>query len=132
MAKKFGLGGKFEVEQCQCDMYVDQLTDLMNSFYEALFHKKSDKKKKLFKKFKEETLPFNLGIFENRLASNKGFLVSDELTWADIYLFSSLDIINSTINNVYDNFPKLKLLDENLRNHPRLVEYLKNRSKTSY
>lgn len=76
-------------------------------------------------------MPNTFGFFEKRLSQSKsGFLVDSGLTYGDLYISSLLDYLGEKKDAILANFPHLKKMDEQVRAHPRVAEWLAKRPKT--
>nr|QUF59395.1 glutathione S-transferase GSTS1/2-1 [Brachionus angularis] len=131
LARKFNLAGKGDEEQAIVEMYGDQVTDLLNELIKIYFEKDEVKKAELNKKLVEETIPNNLRLFESRIGSSgSGYIAASGLTWADLFLFNVLEWFGDKKEPALENFPLVKALDQNIRSHANISNWLANRPKT--
>nr|UOU03287.1 glutathione S-transferase sigma 1-1 [Brachionus rubens] len=132
LARKFGLAGKGDEEQAEVESYGDQISDIVDNLIKIHFESDETKKLEMRKKFLEETLPSGLKVLEGKVVQNgSGFLAASGLTWADLYLISILDWIYDYSKTVLDSFQHLKKLEENIRGHARISEWLAKRPVTA-
>ncbi len=81
-------------------------------------------------------MPQNVKYFEKLLAkSDSGFFV-DELSWADIFVdfevFEGLAQVGDKKDLILENAPLLKALDEKVKSHSKIAEWLEKRPITSF
>nr|AYN44489.1 glutathione S-transferase S1-2 [Brachionus calyciflorus] len=131
VARKFNLAGKGDEEQAEVEMYGDQVSDLLNELVKVHFEKDETRQNELRKKFHEEILPNTLKTLDGKIAHNgSGYLVASGLTWADLFLVNILEWLGDKKEAALANFSNLKSLDEKVRSHPRIAEWLEKRPKT--
>ncbi len=128
LADKFGLAGKNEIDRALSDMYVHQVADIQDEYVRAVvFERDEDRKAMLKKRFIEESLPNTLKRLEAHLARvGTGFLVGNELTWADLYLNQVVDDLHhGTFSNTFSlvQFPLVKANVEKVSSIPRIAEW---------
>jgi glutathione S-transferase len=97
LAKRFGFMGSNPLEEALIDSFGEQIRDLKDSFDKV----KGDAEKE--SKWIATDFPNHLRLIE-RAAGNKGFLVGDKLSLADVQMFSLIDRI---FNDNSDYQPKL-------------------------
>ncbi|XP_050413346.1 probable glutathione S-transferase 5 isoform X2 [Patella vulgata] len=134
LANEFGLAGKSNLEKLKIDVIVDLLIAVRESAGTVHFEQDEAKKAELMKKFKEEQLPKCFGYIEKTLSENSsGFLVGNQLTWADLALID-LDAMLGNFGNPInlDKFPKVAAHRKQVEALPRISKYLKNRPVTPY
>ena len=134
LANKFGLAGKSDLEKVRADQVVDQLTDLFNQYSQALFYEPDeDKKKILLEKLYNETFPLNMAMFEKLVTKqNTKFLASNEMTWADLVFAALLDRVDDKRDQILASSPRLKAIDEAVRSHPNIANWIVTRPTTSF
>jgi len=126
LAKKHNLVGKDIKEQAQADMIVDGVLDVTAARNAA----KTEEEKQ---KFASEGLPKWLGFFEELLKKNGGkFFVGDNLTWADLYVYYSLENTVNVVPKALDSFPTLKSFRESIASRPKIAAWLAKRPVTSF
>jgi len=100
LAHEHGLCGKGALEDAQCLAIVEQTKDLVDVGVHIYWREKDEEKKK------EKTKDFEQGLLKTTLdaleaqcsASDSGYLVGNGLTWADLALYSSLEVIAGYID----------------------------------
>ena len=91
------------------------------------------KKKEIEEKLGKEILPVYLKQFETKLAqSSSGFMIGDSLTWVDLYFTVLLEWLGEKKDALLAFFPKAKALDEKIRGHPKIAEWIAKRPVTSF
>jgi glutathione S-transferase len=56
-----------------------------------------------------------------------GWLVGDQLTWADVYVAHALDVLEAASENCLSDYPKMKEFQQRVFGQPNLKEYLTKR-----
>ena len=116
-------------------MYVDQITDVFEEMILARFEKDENRRKELLNRFLTGSLPKNMKYFEERLKSNNGHLVSELLTYADLYLYTILEWWfwnNDSKDGFYGSNPYLKALDKEITSNPKISNYRQSRPVTDF
>jgi hypothetical protein len=54
------------------------------------------------------------------------------LTFADLYLFAIIEHLGERKEAAFAHFPHVKKLDENIRSHAQVAEWLNKRPKTEF
>lgn len=99
----------------------------------AHFEKDEAKKQELMQKLTTETVPNILKFFDERAGkSGSGFLVASGLTWADLYLICALEHLGEKREATLEHFKNLKSIDQKVRAHPKIAEWLGKRPKTEH
>lgn len=81
LAKRFNLAGRNEIEETMISMYGDQVNDLMARIFQIRNNDTA------IENYYKNIFPNELGVFEERLKkTNSGFLIGENLSWADLYL----------------------------------------------
>jgi len=98
LAREFGLCGKTALEDAQCMAIVEQMKDVLECAGRIHYEQKQEKTKE----FEQGLLKITLDALEAQVkdsaASNSGYLVGNGLTWADLALYSSLEVIEGYID----------------------------------
>merc|ERR1712055_1237908 len=135
VARRFGLGGKSDVEQACVDMIVDSVEDTLKPLMVIYGEKDETKKAELRKKYIEETLPTNLGYLEKIAEKNgTGFFVGNQITVADIAFLVGFDWLKM-FKLDYDlakNKPKLNALKTKVASNPKIAAWVSKRPETSF
>ena len=106
LGEKFGLAGENAFENAQLANVVDAAMDLLQELGIAWFEKDEDRKQKATKKLKEESIPTKLKQFGKRVAGNENGLLTGKPTWADFFLYMTLDFVMMTAGNeVLKDYP---------------------------
>ncbi len=85
LAKKAGLAGKDDIEQCRVDMIIDHVYDFFEDMFRTIAVKDEVTLAENKKKFIEEKLPKFIRLCTKVLKENgNGFFVGNAITWADI------------------------------------------------
>jgi glutathione S-transferase len=136
LAQKFNLAGKSDLERAQADMIVEQIVDVFNKLVIILYglYVKADDeaKKKELDEFIETKAPDSLRLVQNLLEANKdgnGFLVGNQLTYADVYLMNFYDWLRERKEHVLGKLPLLKKHDEKIRSLPTIASHLQQNAK---
>ena len=94
LVSRFGLAGKTDLDAAEADQAVDAVTDLMNNVAPIGREKDEAKKAEMKKIMESETLPSWLKMMERLLTKQGGnYFAGSQLTWADIAVYSSIDMI---------------------------------------
>jgi len=134
LARRFNLAGKTDLDQARADMLIDCYEDTIKPALSFFWDKDEEKKAAAKQKFLEEQLPVSLDHLEKLLKGNNGgdgFLVGDELTWADLgfhVLFGWLQVFGA--DGEITKRPKLDALRHRIEAVPKIAEWLAKRPKT--
>nr|QUF59407.1 glutathione S-transferase GSTS6/7-5 [Brachionus angularis] len=121
LGNEFNLNGRNATETALIDMYGSQVADLFNSLGMVRI---SNLTESTF----NQTWGTNLRFFETRLERNRnGYLVGSRLSWADIYLSQITERLENRKNEVLNNFPRIRDLDQKIRSLSRIAEWIRNR-----
>ncbi|CAF3355234.1 unnamed protein product [Rotaria sp. Silwood2] len=135
LAKQFHLAGRDNFEQAKVDAVVDTISDAMMVFMPIRRQEDEMKKKELMGKFFADQLPKHLKNLDvlGKLYSNGGpFFVDNHLTWADLYFYDIIETFLYVDENCLNNYSWLKQNRAEVEKQPRIAEYLKNRSKSTF
>ena len=131
LANKFNLAGSNDIERAQADMIVEQLNDVLIHYSLYMYEQNEERKKELGEKLLTKILPENIAYFEKLLSkSNTTYFASNELTWADLALINAMDRVGDKKSALLENAPLLKALEERVRSHSKVAEWLEKRPKT--
>ncbi|CAG9767959.1 unnamed protein product [Ceutorhynchus assimilis] len=132
LAKKFGLAGKNEWEELQCDVLVDTLGDLQASVTQVMKEPDPIKREEVRAKVTKEELPFYLSKFEKTVKENGGFSVGNDFTWSDLVFAVLLDQFETMYGKAaLNSYPALKGLKDKVHNIPGIRSYLEVRPPRS-
>ncbi len=133
LAKKFHMAGSDERDQAEVDMYVDQINDLFNEMMKCLYEKDEAKKLELIKQFENEIVPTNLKLFETRIEKNgTGYLGFSGLSYADIFLYHLLELMEDRREQALNAFPLVKKMHQSIHLNPRIAAWQGNRPRTAH
>merc|ERR1711935_395624 len=128
LAAEFNLVGKNNVEAAQANEIVDSVADLVDARYKVIFGPEAERETGM-KKFLTETAATGLGRLEKLLIARGGqFLVGNQLTWADLYVFAFYDAVGNT--GLLNGFPGLTNLAWRVEGLPNIKKYLASRPVT--
>ena len=85
--------------------------------------------------FANQTLPKWLGYYERILNNNnegKGFIVGNDFTYADVYLFLTIDAVNILYPGTIENFALLKAHRERIASRPKIAHWIQIRPVTPW
>lgn len=92
LASHFGLAGNTNLERAQIDEIVDAVNDIVNKRVAAMYESNEEKKIEKMRELMSELIPSTLARLESRMKERGGqYFVSNNLTWADLHVFSFLD-----------------------------------------
>ena len=92
LADKYGLAGNNNLERAQADEIVDTVNDIINKRIVAMFETNEEKKLELMRDLMCEVIPTALARLDSRLQERGGqFFVGNNLSWADLHVFSTLE-----------------------------------------
>ncbi|KAG8223843.1 hypothetical protein J437_LFUL007864 [Ladona fulva] len=134
LAKQFKLTGANAMEELQCDMMVDTISDLRSHATAIHYEKDEKRKEELRKTLVNETMPFYLQRIDSEIKKNSGHVVAGKLTWADIHVVAILEFIHAWLKLPFfedDKYPSLKLLVANVMNVPAIKDWIKKRPKNA-
>ncbi|XP_035680360.1 glutathione S-transferase 1-like isoform X2 [Branchiostoma floridae] len=131
IAKEVGMAGKTLLEQARADMIVDSIFGDLTPDLAFFWEEDENKKKELKQKFVEKTLP-TLARFE-KLASAEGYFVGNSMSWADVYFFHFIDVVNKLIPGEHlKGYASLKRVVDNVSSNPGIAKWLKDRPETPF
>ncbi|XP_058795325.1 glutathione S-transferase-like [Phymastichus coffea] len=132
LAKQFGLAGNDDWENFEIDAVVDTINDLRIKVNAAWYEKIAESKVRQ-QQVAEEMTELFIDRLEDLVKCNGGHLVGGKLTWADIMLASTLELINFRMGrDVIEKAERLKALRENVQAVPAIKAWLEKRPKTDY
>ena len=133
VAERHGLAGTNDLENLQLAGIVDTIADLLLKLMPFFFEKDDTRKAQLLKDFAETHAPRYLGILEKMAGANNSagdWLYGPKVTYADISLFVTNDIISKVVPNTLDKYPALTKLITSVENLPNIAKWLKERPVT--
>ena len=134
VAREAGLAGADNLESAKIDAVIDTQRDANEDFFKFFFEKDEAKKAELLKKFLEETLVKhveNLGKLKKAYSEDEKYFVGKKLSWADIFVYQSIDTLVHNVPNVKGKFgTQFQSLTEAIHANAGLKEYLEKRPKS--
>ncbi|CAF4219825.1 unnamed protein product [Adineta steineri] len=137
LAKETGLGGTHNLESARMDSVVDTQRDMNEMFYSLIdFEKQDFKNMDDVKKFIDEYLANhckNLAKLKQAYSKNDKYFVGDKLSWADLFIYNSIDDLFRflpQVKNKFDN--QFQGLFDTIHSNKNLKKYLDERPQTTY
>ncbi|CAF0839067.1 unnamed protein product [Adineta steineri] len=134
-ARKTKLAGKDDLESAKCDVIVDTMQEVNEAYYHAWFHIKDAQQKETEQtKFKSDTLPQKLTGLETLMNKfgNGTWAVGDNVTWADLLVFDSIQNVLKIDDQALEKHATLKKNHEAVKKLPNIAAYLANRKETAF
>jgi len=123
LAKEFGLAGFTPMETAKVDEVIDSISDIMTAGIPAFFSKDP----KVMEEYIAKLMEY-FGRMEALLQSRGGqFLVGNALTWADLMLFTFVDMMKDLNPTLLEKFAGLSALMETVQEIPNIKKWIKNR-----
>lgn len=112
-------------------MYAEQLNDLFEVMCNAFFEKDEKRKEELKLKLCLDTIPKSMLIFENKLKlTNTGYLISDSLTWVDLYTVLIIETLGQNGKVILNKFPLISSHFHKIMNIPSIAQWIETRPKS--
>ncbi|KAK9506833.1 hypothetical protein O3M35_008695 [Rhynocoris fuscipes] len=129
LAKRMNLsGGNSDWLNVQIDMTVDSLNDFRAKVVGYYYLPDSEERERRKAAVIVDILPVYLDRFEKQVSTNKGYLVAEQLTWADIIFLSFIEYISYMLDKpLLEKHPMLKEYHQRLKSLPGIEEWLKTR-----
>ncbi|CAC5415517.1 HPGDS [Mytilus coruscus] len=134
LAREFGLYGKNNSENTQCDVVLETVQDVQTEFSNHFYafddiQKKEDIAKNILENFFPKFLKFMDKLIKDNGA---GYLVGSELTVADLAYFDIQDRLKTNIGDCkeIENYPDLLKLVEKVQSIPSIKKWLNKRPNT--
>jgi len=138
LGRQFNLAGKTILDDAQCLALVEQIKDLFDGIVDFSFREKDETRKAEKKKeFETVTLKNSLTALEAYFKENmsaSGYIVGNDLTWADLAVFNGFEQLNLYLGGTEDRiaaYPTLVKHRTAIGNLPRIKKYLETRPKTA-
>jgi glutathione S-transferase len=137
VAREAGLAGSDNLESAKIDAVVDTQRDVNEVFSSKVFSEKDETKKAAeLEKFINENLVKhveNLGKLKKAYSRNEKYYVGDKLSWADLFVFQSIDALVQAVPQIKGKFgDQFKTLMETVRGDEKIKKYLDSRPKTDF
>ena len=133
LAEQFGLAGENPFENAQIANIVDAVNDLNQELIKVWMEKDEARKAEMQKKLEEDIIPTKLKFFERHAATNVSGWLAGKLTWADFFLYISLEwVVKMTNDKALNNFPGLTKMKASVEALPNIAKWIKERPVTEY
>ncbi|XP_064912157.1 glutathione S-transferase 3 isoform X1 [Columba livia] len=124
IAGKYNLYGNDLKERALIDMYVEGITDLMQTILMFPFSPPEAKEKNL-DSIKEKATNRYFPVFEKVLKEHgQDFLVGNKFSWADVQLIEAILAVEEKIPAVLSGFPQLQAFKIRMSNVPTIKKFL--------
>ncbi|XP_039272834.1 hematopoietic prostaglandin D synthase-like [Styela clava] len=128
LARELGMNGKDSYEAADLDMVGEQMKDIMMAL--PWTEKDEERKKQLTKEAIEGPIAKYFLQLENRVRDNGWFGRSGGPTVGDIGFSVGCEFLLHTVPTALDATPKLKALNERVRNMPNIKTWIESRPET--
>ncbi|XP_072389821.1 glutathione S-transferase-like [Diabrotica undecimpunctata] len=130
VANIVGLVGKTNEENLEIEIAVNIVSELLITAYEFHYEPNEEKKKQNLKKL-NELMDKYLPVLDEAARKNEGHLVTNRLTWADIFFVTSYEDIRHVLKNkdIVKDFSGLQNLKKNVLAEKNIKQYIQNRPK---
>ncbi|XP_074649216.1 hematopoietic prostaglandin D synthase-like [Tubulanus polymorphus] len=148
IATEHGLSGRNRIEAAQVDALVDTLEDMMKPIQIIYSEENNEKRVSLIKSRQTQYMPSTLlsppelyqtyprmsatRYLQKNIFQLMGYLVGDDLTWADLSYINCCSWLCLFVPNALDKYPKLRALKDKIEGLPRIAKWLANRPQTDY
>ncbi|XP_068926698.1 glutathione S-transferase-like [Petaurus breviceps papuanus] len=124
IAAKYNLYGKDLKERAFIDMYVEGMRDLNDMIMFFPFSLPEEKQKN-FNYIMERATERFFPVYEKALKDHgKNYLISNQLSWADIQLFEVILMVEELKSGILSAFPKLQEFKARVSKLPRIQKFL--------
>jgi glutathione S-transferase len=131
LGKEFNMAGRNNLESAKADMLVEGAEDVGAHMRPVFREKDPEKKKELFEVVKNDHITPFLKRYEHFLEeSGTGYFVNDQITWADVFLFDTLQKWEKRHSELLQNYPKLRQFVEKVASNPRIKAWIEKRPET--
>lgn len=139
LARELNLAGKTTLEEAHCLAIAEQMKDLLDGIVLFKFRDVEETRRaEMQKEFENGTLKTTLTALEAHFKehmSASGYIVGNNLTWADLAVYSGLELVNDYLGGKEDHlapYPTLVAHRNVIGNLPRIKKYVENRPKTDF
>ena len=131
LANLYGLAGRSNMEMAQADEIVGVVNDMIEKRIAAMRETDERKKSEMTREAMSEAIPATLLKLEARLTERGGqFFAGNNLTWADLHVFSFVDRTRLDNPELLNECPKMKNLVERIEQKPNISRWLASRPQT--
>eukprot|EP00058_Branchiostoma_floridae_P024823 XP_002610313.1 hypothetical protein BRAFLDRAFT_123724 [Branchiostoma floridae] len=128
-----GLTGKTALDQAKVDMIMEGAVPLFQKAGDVVMGEGDEAKKAEKKKDFEENFAPKFFADMEKLAGDKGYFVSNQLTSADIAFYGNYESIKDFVTlPSFDKYPKLKKVVASVQANPGIAKWLKERPQTAW
>jgi glutathione S-transferase len=137
VARESGLAGKDNLESAKIDAVVDTQRDMNELFHtRVLFEKNAEKKNEQLNKFLVNDLfkyVDKLTQLKNVFSHDRRYFVGNQLSWADIFVYTSIERVIRTAPHVKSNIDlHLKDVFDTIHGNSKIKKYLDERPRTPF
>ena len=131
IARKCDFVPRHDIEAAYADMFANQFTDIYNVASAAFLDTNATSQAITNANLLNTTWPLTLKRAEARILANGcGVLAGRDISYADIYLSTILDLVGNKRDNLTMAYPNVKALDARVRAMPKIADWIKNRPVT--
>ena len=131
IARKCDFVPRHDIEMAYADMFANQFTDIYNAASAAFLDTNATSQAIANANLLNNTWPLTLKRAEARILANGcGVLAGRDISYADIYLSTILDLVGNNRDNLIMAYPNVKALDARVRAMPKIANWIKNRPVT--
>lgn len=139
LARELNLAGKTTLQEAHCLAIAEQIKDLLDAtvllkFRETNESVRAEKQKEFENGALKTTLTALEAHFKEHMSAS-GYIVGNNLTWADLAVYSGLELVNDYLGGKEDHvapYPTLVAHRNVIGNLPRIKKYLEGRPKTDF
>jgi len=129
LANRFGICGRSEEDQAVADMIVHQLVNIFEGFaFVAEYEQNQAVLREQYRVLVDERIPMYLELLEE-FVEKRGtkFLVSDDVTWADLAFACLFDNFGMRKDSLLYAYKRLLEIDRWVNDLPAIVKWKKER-----
>jgi len=138
VAQEFGLAGKDRFQQALVDSVADTMNDLLGDVVEVTFEDDARRKKERIRRFHDRSLPETARFLEqfiDRYGHGSGYSVGEDLTYADLTIYNTLDqIVLAGVAGWkdFEKYPRIHDIVRRIEETPRFAGYLQSRPPAAF
>jgi len=131
LGHEFKMAGRNNLESAKADMLVDGVEDVSTHIRPVFREKDPEKKKELFEAVMKEHIEPFLKRYEHFLEkSGTGYFVSDQITWADLFIFDRLQNFEKRHPELLQHHAKLRQFVDKIASNPKIKAWIEKRPET--